>query len=333
MVMNPNRGKGLLFIPTPWRGLENGLPQYTCENIARRGKKKSKDLLRETGKASRLALTIISTEWSTGGKSRKEKKHENRRKTDTERERGKQRGKEDRDKHTSGRAGTSASWPRTSDSRNSANKTSFSPSSSPSSSSLRPFRQPESAGDTKTEGRNSIAIARKPSLREAKLATGRRHGWWRNLLEWRNYTKWKETRSNDRRNYKGEVAKGGSEELKEIERDGNWRTSPSLFKQPQFSHPSFRCKNGNTRWMVSSHSSISNAFVCKLFEGGYIHVYPLTAQRMINCCPLWPLPITIDLLTTSWMTSFHLEGWLMSKLILDSLQERSGFYPERFYCQ
>jgi hypothetical protein len=30
------------------------------------------------------------------------------------------------------------------------------------------------------------------------------------------------------------VAKGGSEELKEIERDGNWRTSPSLFNQPGF---------------------------------------------------------------------------------------------------
>jgi len=82
-------------------------------------------------------------------------------------ERQTQRGKEDREKHTSGRAGTSASWPRTSDSRNSANKTSFSPSSSPSSSSLRPFRQPESAGGTKTEGRNSIAIAQKPSLPEA----------------------------------------------------------------------------------------------------------------------------------------------------------------------
>jgi hypothetical protein len=62
MVMNPKRGKGLLFIPIPRRGLENGRPQYTCENIARRGKKNSKDLLRETGKASRLALTVISTE-------------------------------------------------------------------------------------------------------------------------------------------------------------------------------------------------------------------------------------------------------------------------------
>jgi hypothetical protein len=109
------------------------------------------------------------------------------------------------------------------------------------------------------------------------------------------------------------VAKGGSEELKEIERDGNWRTSPSLFKQPQFSHPSSRCKNGNNRWMVSSHSSISKAFVCKIVRRWVISTgYPLTAQRMINCRPLWPLPITKHLLTTSWMTSLHLEGWCQS---------------------
>ncbi len=107
-----------------------------------------------------------------GAEIKEGKKNENRRKADTEMERRKQREKGDSEKHTSGRAGTSASWPRTSDSRNSANKTSFSPSSSPSSSSLRPFRQPESAGDTKTEGRNSIAIASKPSLPEASSSSG-----------------------------------------------------------------------------------------------------------------------------------------------------------------
>ncbi len=152
-----------------------------------------------------------------------------------------------------------------------------------------------------------------PRFPKQARAADRRRGWWRNLLEWRNYRKWKETRLNDRRNYKPEVAKGGSEELKEIERDGNWRTSPSLFKQPQFSHPSSRCKNGNNRWMVSSHSSISKAFVCKIVRRWVISTgYPLTAQRMINCRPLWPLPITKHLLTTSWMTSFHLEGWCQS---------------------
>jgi hypothetical protein len=51
---------------------------------------------------------------------------------------------------------------------------------------------------------------------------------------------------------------------------------------------------------------------------------------MINCRPLWPLPITMHLLTTSWMTSFHLEGWCQSSSLIH-YGSVVVFYPERFF--